>query len=54
MAAVPAPLNFTEIHNYALRFEIEDFDRFLRIIKALDSVYLMQSAKTDKKEIDPA
>jgi len=52
--AVPAPLQFTEIHNYATRFEIEDFDRFLRIIKSLDGTYLSASAKTDKKKIEPA
>ena len=50
MVAIPAPIIFSEIYQYALCYEVDDFDRFVRLIKMLDANYIGHSAKAKPKK----
>jgi|TARA_Y100000310_G_scaffold255696_1_gene263228 hypothetical protein len=50
MAAVPAPLSFTEICSYAQMYDVEDFDRFFLLLKTMDATYLESSLKKSGTE----
>lgn len=39
-------ITFTAIHHYAERFEIEDFDEFCALIRAMDAEYLKHVNKS--------